>query len=140
MSPRRSAPKTAETRSYVTRDQAARAAAASQQTPRPGVLRTIDIHLSALAPGCHGLPLTSDDRWRTLWWKTPQTALRIVLAFLDRRPEQVSLRAVARPPCVEIHDGEPEGAARLLALIFDAPAAALQAAHAALLNPERSAA
>lgn len=137
MSARRSK---AEPRAYVSRDQAARAAAASTPAPRPGVLRTIDVHLSALAPGCDGLPLASDGRWRTLWWKTPQTALRIVLAVLDRRPEQVRLRAVARPACVEIHDGEPEGAARLLALIFDAPAAALQAAHAALLNPERSAA
>lgn len=137
MSARRSK---AEPRAYVSRDQAARAAAASTPTPRPGVLRTIDVHLSALAPGCDGLPLASDGRWRTLWWKTPKTALRIVLAFLDRRPEQVRLRAIGRPACVEIHDGEPEGAPRLLALIFDAPAAAVQAAHAALLNPERSAA
>lgn len=137
MSARRSK---AEPRAYVSRDQAARAAAASTPAPRPGVLRTIDVHLSALAPGCDGLPLVSDGRWRTLWWKTPKTALRIVLAFLDRRPEQVRLRAIGRPACVEIHDGEPEGAARLLALIFDAPAAAVQAAHAALLNPERSAA
>jgi len=137
MSARRSS---AEPRTFVTRDEAARAAAAPTPAPRPGVLRTIDVHLSALAPGCDGLPLASDGRWRTLWWKTPKTALRIVLAFLERRPEQVRLRPIGRPACVEIHDGESDGAACLLALIFDAPAAAVQAAHDALLNPHRSAA
>ncbi|WP_303713313.1 hypothetical protein [Brevundimonas naejangsanensis] len=122
-------------RTYITRDEAARAAAAPPApTLRPGVLRTIDVLLSPAVTG------VAEERWRTLWWKTPQAALRIVLAFLDRRAEQVRLRAIERPPCVEIHGGKPDGAARLLAVIFDAPPAAVLSAHAAMLDPKRSAA
>lgn len=128
--------KPAEPRTYVTRDQAAAAADATPWTPSPDAIRTIDVHFTGRVTGCEGLPLNSDGRWRTLWWKTPRAALRTILIFLGLRPEQVRLRDLETPACVEIHDGEPDGAAHLMAMVFGVQPDALRAALAALLKPE----
>nr|WP_314437581.1 hypothetical protein [uncultured Brevundimonas sp.] len=130
----------------LTRAQAARAAAQHDTPPETlmtpeGVhadaLKQICVMLSPLAPGCEGLPVTSNDRWRFLTWRTPAAALRLVLRRLQRKPDQVALRHIHGLPGTEIHDGAndaPVGCERLLAIIFDAPAEALAEAMAGHLR------
>ena len=127
--------KPAEPRAFVSRDQAAAAAAAPQWTPSPDVVRTIEVCFTPRVPGCEGLALNSEGRWRTLWWKTPRAALRTILIFMGLRPEQVRLRDLERPACVEIHDGEPDGAANLMAMVFGVPPEAIHAALSSLMKP-----
>ena len=132
----------------ITRDQAARLAAAPALPDTPegvpaGALKEICVLLSPLAPGCAGLPVTSDDRWRFLTWRTPAAALRLVLRRVERRPDQVALRHHHDLPGTEIHDGAndaPTGCERLLAIIFDAPAEALAEAMAGYLHSKAEAA
>lgn len=126
----------------LTRAQAAQAAAhpVAPLTPEgvaANALKEICVMLSPLAPGCEGLPATSDDRWRFLTWLTPAVALRVVLRRVERRPDQVALRHHHDLPGTEIHDGAndaPTGCERLLAIIFDAPAEALAEAMAGYLR------
>lgn len=125
----------------LTRDQAARQTAGQTPpdtwAPPPGALKEIAVMLSPCAPGCDGLPLSHDDRWRFLTWRTPAAALRVVLRRLQRKPDQVALRHIHGLPGTEIHDGAndaPVGCERLLAIIFDAPADALAEAMARLLQ------
>lgn len=125
-------------RTFVSRDQAAAAATAAKGTPPPDVIRTIEVCFTPRVPGFEGLGVNSDRRWRTLWWKTPRAALRTILIFMGLRPEQVRLRDLDRPACVEIHDGEPDGAANLMALVFGVPPEAIRAALATLMKPEGS--
>lgn len=129
----------------MTRAQAARQASlpSAPEGVAPGALKEICVMLSPLAPGCEGLPVTSNDRWRFLTWLTPAAALRMVLRRVERRPDQVALRHHHDLPGVEIHDGAndaPTGCERLLAIIFDAPAEALAEAMAGYLRSTAEAA
>lgn len=109
--------------------------AAASWTPSAGSIRQVLIHLSPLAPGLDGLELSDDDRWRWMAWVTPRQVVNRVLLRLQRRADQVSLRAVEGLDGVEVHDGPPpfDGCERLLAIIFDVPAAAVRLAWAALM-------
>lgn len=112
-------------------------------TPPPGALRQVLVHLTPLAPALDGRALSDDARWRWLTWVTPAQITGRVLMRLQRRADQVALRHFEGLDGLEVHDGPdapPAGCDRLLAIIFDAPAQAIVAAHAALLQPERRAA
>lgn len=116
-------------RAFVTRAQAERARRQPQLASAPeGVVRRIAVMLSPLAPGCDGLPLDHNDRWRFLDERTPAAALRMVLRRLRRTADQVALRHIHGLAGTEIHDGAndpPAGCERLLAIIFDAAPDAL---------------
>lgn len=111
-------------------------------TPPAGALPRVLVHLTSLAPALEGRDLSDDARWRWLSWVTPAQVIGRVLIRLQRRADQVCLRAVEGLEGVEVHDGAPPlaGCDRLLAIIFDAPAHAAIAGHAALLDPVRRAA
>lgn len=112
-------------------------------TPPPGSLRQVLVHLTQLAPALDGRDLSDDARWRWLTWVTPAQITGRVLMRLQRRADQVALRHFEGLEGLEVHDGAdapPAGCERLLAIIFDAPAQAIVAAHAALLQPDRRAA
>lgn len=108
---------------------------ASNWTPPIGAERQVLIHLTPLAPGLGGAALSEDDRWRWMAWVTPGQVVRRVLLRLQRRADQVSLRAIEGLEGVEVHDGPPplNGCDRLLAIVFDVPAAAVRLAWAALM-------
>lgn len=121
-------------RAFVTRAQAAQAANKAEAKPAApatladGVVRQIAVMLSPLAPGCDGLPLDHNDRWRFLVELTPAVALRMVLHRLRRTADQVALRHIHGLAGTEIHDAAndpPAGCERLLAIIFDAAPDAL---------------
>lgn len=136
------APAPAERLRTALADQAP-ASAPAPFVPPPGALRQVLIHLTTLAPGLADRPQDDDTRWRWLTWVTPAAVVKRTLLRLQRRADQVSLRVFADTPGVEFHDGAepPEaGCVRLLAIVFDAPAEALIAAHAAMLEPMRKAA
>lgn len=122
---------------FVTRDQAARQGqdAPAPWAPPPGALRQVLIHLSPLAPGLEGRALSDDARWRWMAWVTPAQVVRRVLLRLQRRADQITLRAIDGLDGVEVHDGAPpfNGCERLLAIIFDVPAAAVRLAWSALM-------
>lgn len=128
-----------ETPAYLTRAEAERLQHSARWSPPPGALKTIPVMLSPLAPACEGLLIDDNARWRFLAWTTPAAALRLVLRRLQRRPGDVALRHTHGLDGTEVHDGAndpPPGCERLLAIIFDAPAAALFDALAALKQPE----
>lgn len=104
-------------------------------TPPAGSLRQVLVHLSPLAPGLEGAALSDDTRWRWMAWVTPAQVVRRVLLRLQRRADQVCLRAIDGLDGVEVHDGAPplDGCERLLAIIFDVPAAAVRLAWSALM-------
>lgn len=104
-------------------------------TPPAGSIRQVLIHLSPLAPGLEGVALPEDARWRWMAWVTPGQVVRRVLLRLQRRADQVCLRAIDGLEGVEVHDGAPplDGCERLLAIIFDVPAAAVRLAWSALM-------
>lgn len=118
----------------------------------PDALDQVLIHLSPFVAGLADRPLGDDARWRWLTGVTPAQVIRRVLMRLDRRADQVALRASAGSDGVEILDraipdiapdgvgsGGPEGPTiavqeeTLLAIVFDTPAAALRLAWAALM-------
>lgn len=111
------------------------APAASSWTPPAGSIRQVLVHLSPLAPGLDGVDLSDDTRWRWMAWVTPGQVVRRVLLRLQRRADQVTLRAIEGLDGVEVHDGPPplNGCERLLAIIFDVPAAAVRLAWSALM-------
>lgn len=133
-------------RTFVSRAEAERAQGQGETggaiwTPPPGALPRVLVHLTSLAPALEGRDLSDDKRWRWLSWVTPAVVIRQVLLRLQRSADQVALRVIDGLPGLEVHDGNetpPPGCARLLAIIFDAPAQALIAAHAALIQPQRS--
>lgn len=100
--------------------------------PPPGAIRQVLIHLSPLVPGLEGCAVSDDARWRWMAWVTPAQVIRRVLIRLDRRADQVALRAAEGLDGVEVRDGA-EADAGLLAIIFDVPAAALRLAWSALM-------
>lgn len=104
-------------------------------SPPAGAIRQVLVHLSPFAPGLEGLDLVHDDRWRWMAWVTPGQVVRRVLLRLQRRADQVSLRAIDGLDGVEVHDGQPpfDGCERLLAIIFDVPASAVRLAWSALM-------
>lgn len=112
-------------------------------TPPTGALPRVLVHLTPLAPALEGRDLSDGARWRWLSWVTPAAIISRVLLRLQRRADQVCLRHYDSLPGLEVLDGAetPEpGCARLLAIIFDAPAQAIVAAHGELLQPEHRAA
>lgn len=112
--------------------------AALTWTPPAGALPKVLVHLTHLAPALEGRDLTDDKRWRWLSWVTPAAVMRQVLLRLQRRADQVALRVLAGTDGTEVHDGSDvpaAGSERLLAIIFDAPAASLRTAWASL-QPE----
>lgn len=114
------------------------ALASSAWTPPVGALPKVLVHLTPLAPALEGRDLSDDKRWRWLSWVTPAAIMRQVLLRLQRRADQVALRVLSGSDGLEVHDGgdlPPAGCERLLAIIFDAPAASLRTAWAAL-QPE----
>lgn len=104
-------------------------------TPPAGAIRQVLIHLSPLAPGLEGAAMSDDTRWRWMAWVTPGQVVRRVLLRLQRRADQVTLRAIDGLDGVEVHDGPPplNGCERLLAIIFDVPGAAVRLAWSALM-------
>jgi hypothetical protein len=104
-------------------------------TPPAGSLPKVLVHLSPLAPGLEGAALSDDTRWRWMAWVTPGQVVRRVLLRLQRRADQVCLRAIDGTEGVEVHDGAPplDGCDRLLAIIFDVPAAAIRLAWSAVM-------
>lgn len=135
--------------------------------PPAGAVRQVCVHLTPLAPGLDGRnDVSDDDRWLWLSWLSPSATLRHVLRRLQRRADQVTLRWFDSHDGIEVHAGTvlpdagrpthsdivghisrpdgvcpPEpGCARLLAIIFGVSPVDVAAAHAALIEPQRSAA
>lgn len=111
------------------------AAAATAWTPPAGAIETVLVHLSPLALGLEGHACDSHSRWRWMGWVTPAQVVRRLLLRLQRRADQVSLRASEGLDGIEVHDGGPplNGCERLLAIIFDVPATAIRLAWSAQL-------
>lgn len=130
-----SRPPTERLRTHLAEVEATRPA--REWTPPVGAIPAVLIHLTPFAPMLDDVADASDDRrWRWLSWDTPSVVLRKALLRLQRRADQITLRVIDGLDGVEVHDGAdapPPGCARLLAIIFDVPAAALRAAWAALL-------
>lgn len=111
------------------------AGAAASWSPPPGALPQVLIHLSPFVDGLADRPVSHDDRWRWMVWVTPAQIIRRVLLRISRRADQIALRAAHGTDGVDILDRavvEPDGE-RLLAIVFDTPAAALRLAWAALM-------
>lgn len=113
----------------------AAAVAPEAWSPPEGAIRQVCIHLTPLAHALEGRDLSDDARWRWMGWVTPAQVTRRVLLRLQRRADQVCLRAIEGVDGVEVHDGHPplDGCERLLAIIFDVPAAAVRAAWSAII-------
>lgn len=110
-------------------------AAPSVWMPPGGSIRQVLVHLSPLAAGLDDAALSDDTRWRWMAWVTPGQVVNRVLLRLQRRADQVCLRAIEGLDGIEVHDGAPplDGCERLLAIIFDVPAAAVRLAWSALM-------
>lgn len=104
-------------------------------SPPAGAIRQVCIHLTPFAPALEGRALSDDARWRWMGWVTPAQVVRRIMLRLQRRADQVSLRAIEGLDGVEVHDGHPplNGCERLLAIIFDVPANAVRTAWSGLM-------